>query len=36
MTAKYKSVVFLPSCKFQEEIGKTVSVIKPKIIIDII
>lgn len=36
MTEKYKSVVFLTSHKLQEEIDKTISVIKPKIVIDII
>lgn len=35
MTLKYKSAVFLTSCKLHGEIGKTISVIKPKIVIGI-
>lgn len=35
MTARYKSVVYLTSYKLQEEIGKTISIIKPEIVINI-
>lgn len=31
----YKSVIFLTSCKFQEEIDKIIFVIKLKIVIDL-